>query len=209
MKQSNEIGILGAGGMAREAAAYSLGDVKFFAVNEEYIGSVVKDGIDIKNPSTSQAETGVVAAIGAPAARRVMVEAWPGRKYVSIIADSAEVYTGNIGKGVIIGPGAFIMTGVEIGNHTIINISATVSHDCKLGDYVTISPGAHIAGNVTMRDGVFVGIGATVSNDICIADGVVVGAGAVVVKDITVPNSVVIGNPAKTIRIQEGWLNNV
>lgn len=209
MANNEKIGILGAGGMARETAAYSLGRVSFFAVNRQFMPDNSEGFIDIENPDLNQAETGIVAALGAPAVRRAMVESWPGREYANLIAQSAEIYTERLGKGVIIAPRAVVTTGVEIGDHTIINVDATVSHDCILGDYVTVCPGAHIAGNVTLEDGVFIGIGAVVSNNIFIASGTVVGAGAVVVKDITVPNSVVVGNPAKTVRVQDDWLKDV
>lgn len=203
------IGVLGAGGMAREAASYSPYVVDFFAVNKEYVDPLDNRLIDITSPSDEQMVTPVVSALGAPALRMTMLEMWPGNNYGTVIASSAQAFSRKFGRGVIVAPNSIVTTDVEVGDHTIINIGATVSHNCKLGEFVTISPGAHIAGGVELGDGVFVGIGATVSNDIKVASGVVIGAGAVVVHDIMDQNAVVVGVPARVIKINKGWMSEV
>jgi len=209
----DNIGLLGAGGMAREVARYSISNVDFFAVSKEYKPTNSLDTdvrfIDIDNPDAIDRILKVVAAVGAPAVRRAMIDAWPGKVYENIIASSAEVFTEQTSSGLIIAPRAVITDNVRLGNHTIINVSATVSHDSELGEYVTISPGAHIAGNVKLEDGVFVGIGATISNGVHIASGSVVGAGAVVIKDVSEQNSILVGNPARLIKVEEEWLRHV
>lgn len=206
-----KIGILGAGGQADEAISYLKDtDVEFKALTGEYINPGDEHEINIISPTDYQKTIEVVAAIGAPAARRAMVEKWPGEHYATIQAETSYVdESTKIGSGVIISPRAVITTNVEIGNHTIVNVAATISHNCKLGEFVTVSPGAHIAGNVELGDGVFVGIGAIISNGIKVAAGSVIGAGAVVVKDILEENSVAVGTPAKIIKINEGWLERV
>lgn len=206
-----KLGIIGAGGQADEAISY-LNDteVEFQALTEGYIDPNNPRQINIINPTEYQKTVEVISAIGAPAVRRAMVEKWPGSEYATIQAETSYVdKTAKIGRDVIISPRAVITTNVEVGDHTIINVAATISHNCKLGEYVTISPGAHIAGNVELGDGVFVGIGAIISNGIRVASGSVIGAGAVVVRDILEENSVVVGTPAKTIRVNEGWLERV
>lgn len=206
-----KIGILGAGGQADEAISYLRDtEVEFKALTDEYVDLDDEQQINVISPTDYQKTIEVVAAIGAPAVRRAMVERWPGEHYATIQAETSYVdKTTKVGVGVIISPRAVITTNVEIGNHTIINVAATVSHDCRLGDYVTVSPGAHIGGNVELGDGVFVGIGAIISNGIKVAQGSVIGAGAVVVKDILEENSVVVGTPAKVIKVNEGWLERV
>lgn len=210
----SEIGILGAGGMAKEAARYSSEHVAFFALNSEYLLSdntthTGAELIDIERPDAFQQNLKVVAALGAPAIRRSMIQSWPGNKYTNIISKSAEVFTDQTSTGLIIGPQSVITTDTNIGNHSIINVGATISHDCDLGEYVTISPGVHIGGNVKLGDGVFIGIGAVIKNGITIAEGSVIGAGSVVIKNIDTPNSIAVGNPAKIIRVGEGWLDHV
>lgn len=206
-----KVGILGAGGQADEARSFlENSEVEFYALSEEYIERENRRQINILKPDEYQKMLPVVAAIGAPAVRKEMIEKWPGDRFKTIVAEYSYVDESCvIGEGCIIAPRAVITTNVEIGRHSIVNIAASISHNCRIGEYVTVSPGAHIAGNVVLGDGAFVGIGAIISNNIDIASGVVVGAGAVVINNVEQPNSVVVGSPARTIRINDGWLREV
>lgn len=208
----SEVGILGAGGQAREVEQY-LDDqgIKptFFAVDAEYVGDS-PGRIDILSPTEFEAVTPVIAAIGAPEVRRQLVKEWKGGEFYTVIAN--EAYVGEsvtIGEGSIIAPRAVLTASIEVGSHVIVNVGATISHDCVIGDFATISPGAHVAGSVELGPGVFVGIGATISNGVKVAEGSVIGAGAVVIKDVVEKNSVVVGVPGGVIRINEGWLSEV
>lgn len=202
-------GILGNGNQANEAQSYSVGNVVMFrAVDSEYLNEDAS--VDVSNPSEYQMTTPVVAAIGAPGARREMIEKWPGREYVDVVSPHAIVDSSvKFEGGCIVAPGAILTTDIEISKHTIINIAATISHNCSIGEYVTVSPGVHIAGNVVLGDGVFVGIGAVLSNDVKVASGVVIGAGAIVIEDIDEENSVYAGLPAHKIGQNEGWLYEI
>lgn len=208
---SEKIGILGAGGQADETESYLTdSEVDFYALSEQYVDRENERQINIVSPTDYQRMLPVVAAIGAPAIRKALVEQWPGEKYATVRADMSYVdKSAEIGAGSIIAPRSVITTNVKIGEHCIVNVAATVSHDCKIGDFVTISPGAHIAGHVELGDGVFVGIGAIISNNIKIAPGVVIGAGAVVIRDVEEENSVLVGTPAKVIKHNGGWLRAV
>jgi acetyltransferase EpsM len=206
---NEKIGLLGAGGQSSETESYLTTDkVQFKAVDKGYIEN--ENEIDITDPTDSEELLPVVASVGAPAARKDMVEKWPGRNYATVV--SSEAYVGVdtiIGEGSIIAPRAVITTGVEIGRHSIINIATTLSHGDKIGDFVTISPGAHLGGDVVVGDGVFIGIGAIISNGLVIAEGSVIGAGAVVIESILQKNSVVVGVPARVVKVNEEWLRNV
>lgn len=206
-----KIGILGAGGQADEAESYLKdSEVAFNAISSEYIDISKSRQVDILQPNEYQEALPVVAAIGAPATRRKMVDDWKGERFKTIVAELSYVdKTVKIGEGGIIAPRAVITTNVEIGRHAIINVAASVSHNSRLGDFVTVSPGAHIGGNVEIGNGAFIGIGAIISNNVRIAEGCVVGAGAVVIKSVEIPNSVVVGTPARTIRINEDWLYEI
>jgi len=202
------IGILGAGGQADELESFldKNTHAAFRAVTSEY----VKEGLaDIENPGDLK-DLPVISAAGSPRLRKSLVEKWPGRDFVTVIAgDSSVADSVTIGEGCLVAPGAVVTTSVNIGEHSIINVGATVSHDCRLGAYTTVSPGAHVAGRVQLGDGVFVGIGAVIKNGLKIAPGVVIGAGAVVLKDITEENAVYAGVPAEKIGQNEGWLEEV
>ncbi len=207
---SEQVGILGAGGQANEAASYVDGGAAFFALDDSYRNQDDPRQIDILKATDKELALPVVSALGAPAIRVAMVEKWAGTKYATIIAEQAYIdASSEVGEGSIVAPGAIITTNVKVGRHSIINIGATVSHDSHLGDFTTICPGAHIAGGVTLKDGVFVGIGASIKNGISVARGVVIGAGAVVVKAIETENSIVAGVPAKEIGVNDGWLKSL
>lgn len=207
-----EVGIIGAGGQAREVEQYlreSLVRPSFFAIDSDYITDTERQ-IDILTRNEYERLTPVIAAIGAPAVRRSMIEKWGGEEYYTVL--SKDAYIGenvHIGKGSIIAPGVILTTDIEVGEHVLINTGVTVAHNCLLGNYATISPGAHIAGGVRLGEGVFVGIGASISNGITVAEGSVIGAGAVVVSDVAEPNSVVVGVPARLLRINKGWLSEI
>jgi sugar O-acyltransferase (sialic acid O-acetyltransferase NeuD family) len=198
------IGLLGAGGQADEIAGYLLPrEVAFRAVSAGYLTDAT---IDIASPTDAQRATEVIAAVGAPAVRRLLVESWAGARYPTLVAEG--VFRGprvDLGEGTVIAPGAVLTTDVAVGRHCLINVGATVSHGVTMGDFVTIGPGAHLGGDVRLGPGVVVGIGATVLPGVSVASGVLVGAGAVVVRDVAVENAVLVGNPAKVLRTADGW----
>jgi sugar O-acyltransferase (sialic acid O-acetyltransferase NeuD family) len=204
------MGVLGAGAYAREIAeVVQDAIVKFFAVDREFLEPNRSDLVDISTTERSLVESMVVAGVGAPGLRRQLVEAWGGRRFVSVVARSAWVSpSAAIGAGCVLMPHAAVSTGAVLGAHVSLNIGATVSHDCTLGDFVTLSPGVHVAGGCVVGTGAFVGVGATISNGVSIAPGAIIGAGAVVVKDITVAG-VYAGVPSRRLRDHDGWLREL
>jgi len=203
------VGLLGAGGQAREAASYlAPGTEVFWAVSPDHLNAAAHDQVDITTPSPADRNAWVLGAVGAPALRRDLVAAWPGDRFVTVVSPAAYVDPScRIGAGSVIAPGAVLTVDVVVGEHCQVNIGATLSHDVYLASFVTIGPGAHIAGRVRLGDGVFVGIGASISNGVTIASGVVVGAGAAVLADVMTPNAVVAGVPASVVKVRDGWLD--
>lgn len=198
------IGLLGAGGQAREIATFAGRRVLFQAVHRQFVSSLA--AVAIETPTQAEVDTGVVAAVGAPAMRRALVQDWPGTDFVTVVANTAFVASDVVlGEGTVVAPLSAVMASAVIGNHTIVNAGAVVSHDCVIGDYVTVSPKAAIGGGCTIGDGVFIGIGATVSNGVRIGAGAVVGAGALVLRDVA-DLEVVAGVPAVTLRLATDWL---
>lgn len=202
------IGLLGAGGQAREVASYlPPGTEVFWALSPDYLDGV-KDAVDITAPSESERNAAVIGAVGAPEMRRRMVDAWPGDRFATVISPAAYVDPScTVGIGTIIAPGAVLTVDVVVGDHCQVNVGATLSHDVQVASFVTIGPGAHVAGRVRLGDGVFVGIGARITNDVTIASGVVIGAGSTVLADVLTPNAVVVGAPASVVKVRDGWLD--
>lgn len=202
------IGIIGSGGHADEAESYTNKNIAFRAVTRDFIDE--RAWVDIENPPADLMEIPVHIAIGAPALKRTLGNLWPGDKYATIIADTAYVdKTANIEEGCLLAPQSVITTNVRLGKHAIVNVAASVQHNSRIGDYSTISPGVRIGGNVTVGEGAFIGIGSVVKNSVTIAPGVVLGAGAVLVQDADIENGVYVGVPARLMKVNEGWLNEV
>jgi sugar O-acyltransferase (sialic acid O-acetyltransferase NeuD family) len=201
------IGLIGSGGQADEVESFFPGEVVFRAVTKEYLGG--RALVDVDMPG-DMAATPVHIAVGAPGLRKTLTERWQGNEYTTIISDDALVNPDSeIGEGSLVAPRSVITTNVKIGRHVLVNVAATVQHNTAIGDYVTIGPGVNVGGNVTIEEGVFVGIGATISNGVHISEGVVVGAGAVVIDDLKEKNGVYVGVPAKLLRKNEGWINEI
>ncbi|MCW2733952.1 MAG: hypothetical protein JWR13_4768 [Mycobacterium sp.] len=203
------IGLLGAGGQAREVASYLPRSTElFWAVSSDFRDTSSPDQIDVSSPTKRDRDSWVVAAVGPPAVRRDLVAVWPGNRFATIISSAAYVDPScRIGAGAVIAPGAVLTVNVTVGEHCLVNVGATLSHDVELGPFVTVGPGANVGGRVRLGDGVFVGIGATISNNVSIAPGVVIGAGATVLRDVVTPNAVVVGIPATITRIRGDWLD--
>lgn len=69
-----------------------------------------------------------------------------------------------IGAGTVVGPGAVIRTGTQIGDYCLINSRALIEHDCIVESHSHIAPGAIICGQVKIEKFVLVGAGAIVLN---------------------------------------------
>jgi sugar O-acyltransferase (sialic acid O-acetyltransferase NeuD family) len=206
------VGILGSGGHADEVTdcLKDLGiKVQFCAVNKEYLTGM-KDCIDIVRPPAAYESSCVIAATGSPLLRKKLVESWKNGKFLTVISPESKVSSSAvIGEGSYIASMAFVSTNTQIGMHSIVNVAATISHGTSIGDFVTVCPGVNIGGGVSIGDGVFIGIGAVIKNKITIAEGCVIGTGATVIHDISEKNAVVVGNPAKVMKINERWLDEI
>ena len=203
------IGILGAGGQARELADYCRREVRFLAVSSSFLAAeeAADDSlISVENPPRQMRDTEVVIGVGAPAVKRILLDQWPGVRFATIRAEHSHLArSASIAQGTVLAPLAAVMAGTTIGAHVLVNTAASVSHDCTVGDFSTISPGARVGGKCIIGRGVFIGIGATVKDGVRIGEGAVVGAGAVVLSDID-EREVVVGVPARRLRIADDWM---
>lgn len=207
------IGLLGAGGHAIEVASYATQAIGFFAVDEEFAEAarsrVATDVVSFASCGEDEWRTAVVAAVGAPGARRDLVRRWRGRDYARVIARQAVVSQNvSIGDGSMVAPGAILMPGTTVGSHVLINTGVVVSHECTIADFATLSPGVSVGGRSRVNEGAFVGIGATISSGVEVGEGAVIGAGSVVIRDVA-PLSMHVGVPSYLVRRTTDWLNIV
>lgn len=207
--------IIGAGGHAREVAeimrhqSQTRSELTVLGFVVEDLGLIEGDthGIPVLGDwswleAVDQRDLAVICAVGAPEARKRIVERADsmGLSFVNAISPSAYLSPdAKIGRGVMIFPKTVVSTHSFIGDHAIINTGATISHDTRVGRYGTISPGVHVAGNVSLGEGCYLGIGSSVIHRISVGDWSVIGAGAAVTRDIP-DNVTAVGVPAKVIK---------
>lgn len=157
----------------------------------------------IVDPHLEGISTGIVA-IGNNWTRicivKKIVQLIPWFTFITAVHPAAQ-----IGRGVKIGEGTAIMSGVSInadsliGRHCILNTSSSIDHDCKVEDYASIAPGVIMGGNVTIGSGTAVGLGAKLIHKISIGKNTVIGAGSIVTKALP-DNIVAYGSPCKFVR---------
>jgi sugar O-acyltransferase (sialic acid O-acetyltransferase NeuD family) len=112
----------------------------------------------------------------------------------AVIAKDAE-----LGDGVVIGPGAVVMTRARIGDNVIVNTLSSVDHDCAVGNHTQIAAGVTLAGGTRTGESCFFGVKSATVPLVSIGDNAVVMAGSVVTKDVP-PNVVVGGCPARIVK---------
>lgn len=211
------IGILGAGGFAREVMPIVRMMITTRRSADEYKLVFVTDGqsterslngydvvsyaefiameADQKCFNVAIADSKKRAAIAQSAVN-------DGLAPIDVIANNALILDANtIAEGAIICPFVSITSNARIGKYFHANIYSYVAHDCVVGDFVTFAPNVHCNGNVVIKDHAYIGAGAIIkqgapSCPIVIGEGAVVGMGAVVTK--SVPDfTTVVGNPAR------------
>jgi sugar O-acyltransferase (sialic acid O-acetyltransferase NeuD family) len=112
----------------------------------------------------------------------------------AFIADNAE-----IGFGVLICPGAVVMSGAWLGNNVIVNTLSSIDHDCRVGHHSQITAGVTFGGTTHVGEECFFGVKSATIPNVTIGDHTVVMAGSLVTKDA--PAGVVLGgNPATIIK---------
>lgn len=195
----NELVILGAGGLAREARLYA--EAAGWAVLAFYAdgGGGEVDGLPVL--AGFQAERFFLAAVGSPILRRDLVRRAEAAGMLAcppIVDPRAAVLSEAItaGSGTLIAPGCLLTTNIKIGGHCIINLACTIGHDVVIEDFVTIAPGVNISGNVTLGFASSIGTGSSVREKCSIGVESVLGMGAALTKDL--PNGETwVGVPAK------------
>jgi sugar O-acyltransferase (sialic acid O-acetyltransferase NeuD family) len=183
--------------------------VSFIDDNEALHGAVI-NGIPVmglKDVCKRFPQAKVVAAVGAPKTRQILVEkaSAAGLGFVTIIHPKVEHSRWvEIGVGTVICAGTILTTNIVLGQHVQINLDCTISHDVIMGDYATLAPGVHVSGCVHLGQRVYIGTGAVIINGtpdepLTIGDDVVIGAAACVIRSVP-PGLTVVGVPAKPLQ---------
>jgi len=213
MEDVIELGILGAGGFARELACW-LQDIFPTSLHINFYDDTLSEEglihrsaslyrllgrfpfLDVSNKIIP--ELSYIVGVGDPKLKEKLstgVLLYPGIVHPSVCKGRNVT----VSEGVIICPHATVTTNVHIGRGASVHYNVTIGHDTIIGEYSNICPGANVSGNVKIGNRVYVGAGACIREKLFICDDAVIGMGAIVVKDITEPG-VYVGNPAKLLR---------
>lgn len=157
----------------------------------------------------SHPSTHVVAGIGAPQARRRVVQRLKQAactRFASLVHPDVEPgQRVRIGAGVVVFSGSRLTTDIDIGDHVALNLGVLVSHDCRIGDFVTLGPKANLCGNARVGEGTDVGSASVVIQGIEIGAWSIIGAGATVIRNVP-PNVTAVGSPARVVSSRKaGW----
>ncbi len=217
MPEGQSIGVIGAGGFAREVrwliddinrgspsyrfAGYIVSDRSTLGPNddtERVIGEIadVRSGlIEVDALALGIGSPTVRARIGAELATSTPEVTWPVLIHPSAQGD---VETWSLGRGVLVCAGVVGTVSITLSDFAMVNINSTIGHEARIGIGSVINPLVSISGGVVVGDRTLVGTGASILQYITVGDDSAVGSGAVVVKDIP-SGTTAIGMPARPI----------
>jgi sugar O-acyltransferase (sialic acid O-acetyltransferase NeuD family) len=202
---SRKLAIVGAGGLGREVLSLVCALPNWQCVgfydDGQPTGRLVHDLPVLGGLSHIRPEAGLwfVVAIGDPHVKAQVVARLPAVSFATLIhprallQDEARI---SVAEGAIIGAGAVLTTGIQIGAHVLLNLNCTIGHDVRIGNCCSVMPGANLAGSVSLGERVLVGSGANLLHGIAVGDGARVGSGAVVTRNVAAGITVT-GVPAR------------
>lgn len=171
----------------------------------EYHGVKVYKFLEIQERYDST-QLEIVISVGEPEKRELIYNVVCEANYNFgrwIALDSEIDPSVQLGKGVIIGPLAYIGADTVIGNNVLVSRNAVIGHDTIIKDHGIVSAGAFIAGHCVIEERVYVGPVAATIDRLHIGKDSVIGLNAAVYKDVPV-NHIALGNPARMIKREEG-----
>jgi sugar O-acyltransferase (sialic acid O-acetyltransferase NeuD family) len=213
-KRKMILGILGAGGLAREllelAKIINSKEKRW----EDFVFIDVKSGDDVNGVKVFSYEEALekfrgeleaTVGIGEPAIReRVFGELErDGIEVATLIHPDVHIpNTTTVGKGVVVQMGTFVSCNVTIEDYVIIQPHANIGHDDVLKKGCSICGFCNLGGNVTTGEYAYLGLSACVKQGLSVGVDSIVGMGAVVCE--SVPDEVVVvGNPARPMKKRE------
>lgn len=203
--------LLGAGGLAREAAeavraaggsVAGLLDDDPAKHGTSVAGLPVLGGTaEVKDLDPGSRPVATVAGSADPGRRLRLVErlGLPADAWGTVVHPAASLAASTrIGHGAVVLAGVVATADVDLGDHVVLMPGCVLTHDDVLGAGCTLAAGVLLAGGVTVGAGAYLGSGAKVREGVLIGAGAVVGMGAVVLRDVP-PGETWAGVPARRL----------
>jgi sugar O-acyltransferase (sialic acid O-acetyltransferase NeuD family) len=199
--QTRELLLVGAGGLAREAAE-AVRAVNAVRPTWELLGFLDDD------PAKRGGLIGGVRVLGGadtvedyPGAQIVLCPGRPDNyvtrrllcdrlglddsRYATVIHPSATVgATCTVGAGSVLLSHVDLTADVVVGRHVVVMPQVVLTHDVRVDDWATIASGARVGGACHIARGAYVASGACLREGITIGDSAMVGMGSVVTRDV-------------------------
>jgi sugar O-acyltransferase (sialic acid O-acetyltransferase NeuD family) len=213
--ETRELLLIGAGGLAREAAE-AVRAVNAVRPTWELLGFLDDDpgkhgeliaGVRVLGCAESIADhpcAQIVLCPGRPdnyVSRRLLGDRLEldDARYATVIHPAATVgATCTVGAGSVLLAHVDLTADVVIGRHVVVMPQVVLTHDVQIGDWATIASGARVGGACHIGKGAYVGSGACLREGITIGDWAMVGMGSVVTRDVP-PERLWYGVPARDV----------
>lgn len=208
---SQEIIIIGAGGLARELESWINSNTQ---TKEKYhIIGYLNDNISIKHtglvyPIINQIDFSklskdkfyLMGIADCNFKEKLLDESQKyGIKFASYSHNTALIGARTtLGLGVVVLPYSIISCDASIGNLVFVNNGSQIGHDVVIGDFSSIMANVDIGGGAHIGKNVFIGSNAVILPGVKIPDNTIIGAGSVVLRSVKHSGSY-FGNPAKKI----------
>lgn len=210
---SQQIGILGTSGFAREVAdlAEDQGYRVLFVARDlaEQQSLKMGDAVILEADLPLYPALPLAIGIGDNALRERVALRHAGRQFPALLHSSATFGRGQRAtilatEGVLVCAGVRFTNSITVGKFSVFNLNATIGHDVVVAAFVNIAPGANISGNVQLDERCWIGTAAAVNQGapgapLRVGADTMVGSGSVVVKDCD-SQAVYVGIPAKRIK---------
>lgn len=208
MANRKEFVIFGAGGLARELAAWVQRDetVHLLAlISDKHEELSPRGSMPVLTRAQAERQFGspsFVLGFADPLAKHrvadeLITRGWCPMTWIdpaAIVAPDAR-----LGAGTVVCAGCTVSPGTWIGEHVLLNIGCGIGHDSRVGSYASLLGKVSVNGNVTIGDEALVGSAAVIMPKRSIGARATVGIGSVVITNVPESASV-FGNPARRVQ---------